>query len=271
MELYPRQIELSGNVFRFSMPEDFSKDMPAYDMVESLDITKPERFDDPEYGNLVRRWWDIKEPGWFGKNLGTVMMDISVQHRVENRERITHDKPYTMKDRLDFMLMLYDRYHQRYDGLNAEMGVTDEGVSPYFSSFANMLGDKFLPSQKEHVFNQQKWIQSSILAPRSELIASLALPLTEHVYLDASFTYSRNDNAYLRDFRDAAFAKMGTIQESFSMEYAEGNPFADIVGGEWLEQTNDEVLEEHREDVLKLFYAEPDTGSERTLPPRDGD
>src|SRR5690625_6563839 len=33
-------------------------------------------FSEPDKGTLVRRWWDIKEPGFFGKKLGTVMMNI---------------------------------------------------------------------------------------------------------------------------------------------------------------------------------------------------
>lgn len=77
-KLHFRQINLSGNIFHFALPEDFSRDMPAADMVETLDIGDSKKFDNPEYGNLIRRWWDIKEPGWFGKKLGTVMMDISV-------------------------------------------------------------------------------------------------------------------------------------------------------------------------------------------------
>src|SRR5690554_492799 len=118
VKTYPRQINLSGNVFHFSLPEDFSKDMPAYDMVEALDISDPQKFDDPEYGNLIRRWWDIKEPGWFGKNLGTVMMDISVQRVVENKQQLLHSNPYHIKNRMDFMLMLDDSFHQNYDALN---------------------------------------------------------------------------------------------------------------------------------------------------------
>jgi hypothetical protein len=62
--LHSRQIDISGNVFHFAMPEDFSNEMPAGDMVEVLDISDLSRFDDPQYGNLIRRWWDIKEPGW---------------------------------------------------------------------------------------------------------------------------------------------------------------------------------------------------------------
>lgn len=254
VKTYPRQINLSGNVFHFYLPEDFSKDMPAYDMVESLDITDLKKFDDPEYGNLIRRWWDIKETGWFGKSLGTVMMDISVQRVAENKQKLLHSNPYDIKDRIDFILMLDDDFHQNYDDLNSEIEPDSGRASAYHSSPFSLVGRKILSLYREFIFNEQKWIESGIAAPRGTLIHIPSLPVSENIYLRVSFTYSRNDNVFIRDFLDAAFAKMRVIQESFRMDYAEGNPFAKIVGEDWLTQTNDEVLEQHRNSILQLFY-----------------
>lgn len=251
-KLYPRQINLSGDVFHFAMPEDFSKDMPAVDMVEHLDISDLSKFDDPQYGNLIRRWWDIKEPGWFGKSLGTVMMDISVQKVVSNKRKLIHDRPYNMQDRMDFMLMLDDTFHQRYDQLNREISSPDR-VVPYHSSFVTMVGDKIETNYREFNFNQQKWIENGIVGPRSDLIIILAIPVDEQVYLEASFTYSKNGDVHLRHFRNAGFAKMANIQKSFLIDYAESNPFKKIVGGVWLEQTNDNVLIQHRDALFNLL------------------
>ncbi len=36
--LQPRQINLSGNIVHFSMPENFSRDMPAEDMKETINL-----------------------------------------------------------------------------------------------------------------------------------------------------------------------------------------------------------------------------------------
>ena len=251
-KLYPRQINLSGNVFHFSMPEDFSKDMPANDMVEALDISDFSKFDNPEYGNLMRRWWDIKEPGWFGKNLGTVMMDISVQKVVTNQRKLIHDRSYDIKDRMDFMLMLDDSFHQRYDQLNKESSSPDRAVA-YHSSFVTMVGDKIETNYREFIFNQQKWVENGIVGPRNDLIIILAIPIDEQVYLEASFTYSKNDDVHLRDFRNAGFAKMANIQKSFLIDYVESNPFKKIVGGVWLEQTNDDALIQHRDALFNLL------------------
>src|SRR5690554_6838070 len=169
VKTYPRQINLSGNIFHFSLPEDFSKDMPAYDMVETLDISDPKKFDDPEYGNLIRRWWDIKEPGWFGKSLGTVMMDISVQRVVENKRQHLHSMPYDIKDRMDFMLMLDDSFHQNYDALNKEIEPESGRAAAYHSSLFSLVNTKIESNHREFIYNGKKWIENGIVAPRSDL------------------------------------------------------------------------------------------------------
>lgn len=255
VKTYPRQINLSGNVFHFSLPEDFSKDMPAYDMVEALDISDPQKFDDPEYGNLIRRWWDIKEPGWFGKNLGTVMMDISVQRVVENKQQLLHSNPYHIKNRMDFMLMLDDSFHQNYDALNKEIAPEHGNYQAYHSSPFTLSGRKVISMYRDFVFNEQKWIESGMAAPRGELIADYSIPLAEHAYLKVSFTYSQNANVLPLEFRRGyAYSKTEDILKSFKMDYTKDNPFAKIVGEDWLTQTNDEVLEQHRDSILQLFY-----------------
>ena len=222
-KLYPHQINLSGNVFYFALPEDFSKDMPAADMIEALDISDPAMFDNPEYGNLLRRWWDIKKPGWFGKQLGTVMMDISVQRVFPNTQHLLHNRPYDITDRLDFMLMLDDSYHQRYDSPNEP----NESVAPnkaFHSGLAFMIGDDVTALQRDAVFNLQKWTSYSIAAPGDELIVIYAIPLTENIYLEVSFTYSHNNNVLPLVFRrDYAFPKFQETLESFKIDYAEGN------------------------------------------------
>ena len=253
-KLFPQQIDLSGNIFHFSLPENFSSDMPAYDVVNRLDITDTQKFDNGEYGNLVRRWWDIKAPGWFGKKLGTVMMDISVQRVAANKQQLISKNPYDIRDRMDFILMLDESFHQRYDALNQELVPEDGSAEAYGFSFATVSREKIFSVCREKIFNDQKWIENSISAPRGDLIVVDVLPVTTSVYLEVSFTYSANDDVNLRDFLDTAFAKMEKIQDSFKVSYAPGNPFAKIVSEDWMEYTNTEVLEQHRGTILKLFY-----------------
>lgn len=253
-QLYHRQVNLSGNIFHFSMPEDFSKDMPAKDLVERLDISDIELFTKPENGNLIRRWWDIKEPKWFGKNLGSVMMDISVQRVAENRAKRIHESSYNIADRLDFMLMLDDLYHQRYDDLNKTLPIEPGRTAPYHSSLLTIVGGKIYSTHNEHVTHGQKWLKQSIAGPRGTLIVNYAIPLNKNVFLNASFTYSPNDGVSTRELLDVAQPKVNGIDQSFEIVYAPNNEMAKVVSADWLLLDNDEVLNQRRNEILKLFY-----------------
>ena len=263
-KLYPYQIDISGNVFHFAMPEDFSKDMPAGDMVEVLGISDLSRFDDPQYGNLIRRWWDIKEPGWFGKALGTVMFDLSVQRNFSNTQHLVHQRPYDTSDRLDFMMMLHDSYMQRYEPLNEALE-EDAGLDiSYYSSFAVMIGDEVAALQRDAIFNQQKWTTYSIAAPRGELIVIYAIPLTINVYLEASLTYSHNDNVSPLEFRRGqAFRKFEPMVESFKLDYVSKNSLKEVVGKGWLEQSTTDTIQQNPDLLISVFGVQPD---ERILP-----
>lgn len=253
-QIFPRQVNLSGNIFHFSMPEDFSKDMPAADMIESLDINDLKKFDDPQYGNLIRRWWDIKEPGWFGKKLGSVMMDISVQRVAENRAKIFHASPYDIKDRMDFILMLNDVYHQRYDEFNKTMQPDEGNSAAYNSGFAMVSGRKIFSLYHDHISNNEKWVRHYISAPEGATIVVLAIPVSEQTYLYVNFTYSPNSNIAPRKFNRMADAKFDTVYNSLNIEYTNSNEMKKVVSNDWLKHTNNEVLEQHRQSVQELFY-----------------
>lgn len=251
---HPRQVSLSGNIFHFAMPEDFSKDMPAHDMVESLDITDVSNFDNPEYGNLLRRWWDIKETGWFGRPLGTVMMDVSVQRVVENKATHIHTRPYDIRDRMDFVLMLNDRFHQRYDAINAEIEAESGPFNIYNAGFATVNRKALYATWREPVINQQKWIETNVAAPHGVLTVLLNLPLTDNAFIEVSFTYSKNDNILLTEFIDVASLKMDIIKNSMRVKYEPKSVFENIVSEEWLQRSNDEILNQHYGEIMKLFY-----------------
>ncbi len=236
------------------MPEDFIKDIPAADMVEQLDIADPKRFDNGEYGNLLRRWWDIKESGWFGKELGTVMLDISVQRVPENTKKLIHDKPFIIHDRMDFLLMIDNLHALRYGELNKSLKKHSEDVDEYYSSFATVSGSEIRSLYRDFDFNNKRWIKLESTAPRGGYVKTYVIPLTDSIYLDATFTYAKNDGAYAWDFVRAADAKMTSVWESFNLSYAKGNPFDEITGHDWLEQTNTEALQSYRLEILKLFY-----------------
>jgi hypothetical protein len=250
-----RTVNLSGNYFSFSMPEDFSKDMPAEDLVESLAVTNLEKFNDSEYGNLIRRWWDIKKPGLFGKNIGIVMMDISVQRASDNKQLKIHDRAYNLSERLDLLLMIDDTLHQRYDELVAQTKGLDDGLSYYVGSFAQLLGKKIGTGFRDRIYNNQKWIGYSVLAPSNQLITGLVTPLTNQLYLEVMFTFSPNKNVLPREFREYAYQKIQIIEDSLRIDYAKENAILTTMKSkEWLTVTNDQVLQSNQELLLVPFF-----------------
>src|SRR5690625_7174073 len=64
-----RSVDLSGNVFQFAMPEGVSRDMPAAETVERLDISVPSIVSDPANSTLMQRCGDMKDPGFLGNKL----------------------------------------------------------------------------------------------------------------------------------------------------------------------------------------------------------
>lgn len=237
------------------MQEDFSKDMPAPDMTEKLDINDLTKFDKSDYGNIIRRWWDIKNTGWFGKKLGTVMLDISLQRKIDNKAKLIHENPYNITDRLDFMLMLHDLFHQRYDHLNQTLTPDPGRTLAYHTSFATLTGNKLSSLQNETLANKQKWIRQSIAGPNGVIIINLAMPLNANLFILVSFTYAPNNGIATRELIAAAKEKTDTIEQSLKVNFAENNAIGASTADKFLHQSNNDALNQQRDEVIKLFHS----------------
>ncbi|WP_040390944.1 hypothetical protein [Cellvibrio sp. BR] len=253
-KIYPRQVSLSGNIFHFSMPENFSKDMPAANMIEILNIENLQKFDNPEYGNIIRRWWDIKKPGFFGKELGTVMMDISIQRIPKNKKKVLSEKTFNITNRLDFMMMINEQLHNRFDQLNREIEPELPGTYAYYFSCCSLLGEKILSNYRDHIYGNQKWLGYSVAAPLNQLIAGRALPINKNSYLEVIFTYSPNQNVPPREFQNIAHQTTQPIENSFKVDYLPENEIKNLVEKAWLNKTNDEVMNENYNAILVPLF-----------------
>jgi len=56
--LMPRKLCVSNILFSFSMPENFSIDMPADDMIENIDLYNNKTLNSAGVINVLNRWWD---------------------------------------------------------------------------------------------------------------------------------------------------------------------------------------------------------------------
>lgn len=242
-----RQVELSGNVFSFSMPENFSKDLPAEPLIEKVDIENG--FSDTP---LIQRWWDIKKPGFWGGDLGTVMMSITVFRVPENRVQKIHSKPYDPTNRLDLILLIDESLRARYtDGKGNLTSVYD------FGGVASLSGGKIETAYRDSVFNQQKWTSYTGGGPSGQLIVNSVIPISHHAYIEVSFNYSPNGGVFPRYFRDVAYNITNKIEASFHVKYADSNPVKKAVEIDWLNSTTDDAVRSKQEILtLKIFGPE---------------
>lgn len=258
--LSQRQVDIGGNLFSFDLPENFSKDLPADDMVEQLDISSVDRFDDLTVGHILRRWWDIKEPGWFGSELGTVMLEMSVQRiHPNNLERI-HSQPYDVTDRLDFMFAIEELLMRRYREHNEEVRNPDGSwnfeMAYNVSGIATMLGGRVDARYWNQVSNNQMWTRYGIAGSNGVLLVNYALPITREFMIELTFTYSPNTNADARHFLRTAEKTTDKITNSLYFQYPEDSPVKAAVEGPWLTETTDDVVRSRWQTIVKPLFGE---------------
>lgn len=244
----PRQVSLAGNQFHFALPEDFSRDMPADDLVLELDIDDLSLLDNPANGTLIRRWWDIKDDSFFRKNIGTVMLEVAAVRVPDNKLKRLDETPYDISDRLQFITAIEEFLHNRYREHNSSLTEDNKRNFSYsLPSISYLVGSKFGTEFIDITHNQQKWTRYSLTGPNDQLLVCFALPVTEQVILEAVFTYSPNQGVFPRELRDFAYQKTNPIEQSFLVEFEQGNPFEKVVGEYWLNTDTNQVLEAQRD------------------------
>ncbi|MBU3070908.1 hypothetical protein KOI40_13870 [Aestuariicella sp. G3-2] len=267
-----RQVNIGGHVFSFDLPEGFSKDLPADDMVKDLEISSLDQFNDLIAGNILRRWWDIKEPGWFGSDLGTLMLEMSVQRIHPNTRKRLNSEPYDVTDRLGIMLAVDELVYRRYSEHNEEVrhpdGSWNHELAYFNSGIASMLGPTLYAAQRDHIVNGQSWLRYSISAPHDAIVTSYALPINQSFMIELTFTYAVNHGIALqggkRDFlRTAEDRITNPIINSLYFEYPKDSPVKAVVEGKWLTETTDDVVRSRWQTIVKPLFG--DEAYERAL------
>ncbi len=202
-----RQIELSGNIVQFAMPEGFSRDMPADDVVERVDLSHDALFHDARHFTLLRRWWDYRSGGLWRKDLGTLMMSILVRRRPAGSE-------WDMLDRAQFILTIHDELERTYAQDNRE---ALERGQPEFETLL-----PYIENYEEFVFGGQRWLRHPLAG--NTVSHAYYIPLTKTDYLMVDFTYMQADGVARDDYYDAVRPEVERIMNSFHVSYAAANP-----------------------------------------------
>lgn len=232
-QLMPRQINLSGNIVHFAMPENFSKDMPAENMIESVDLSDKSVYGDYQKFTLIRRWWDFKDSGWFGKEYGTLMMSLYIK---EAAETVSVD---TLKP-LNFIDIIIDDIERSKPENPDPLRV----YSDYFAAY------------REQYFNQQRWIEyAQDKTDPPQILFLYAIPVTEKQYLVAEFTTAPDDSVGIRNFlENHTLPFTNKIMNTFQIDYLPDNPAKQAVlktDGPTLQQLIDKKIKqlEHSSQV----------------------
>ncbi|GLS25046.1 hypothetical protein [Marinibactrum halimedae] len=84
-KLMPRVVDISGVKFHFSMPENFSLDMPADDLVEHVNLSQYENMAESGAIQLMKRWWDFYNGKPHPRNtVGTLMLSLDILKKPSN-------------------------------------------------------------------------------------------------------------------------------------------------------------------------------------------
>lgn len=250
---FQRSADLSGNTFHFRMPENFSKDMPAPPLNTHVDLDNLAGAENEEAGRLLQRWWDVEEPGWFGKELGTVMMDISVREVAENRSKRFWKEPFEIRDRFEYLLMIDEFMHQRVQHLNQSAGAEGNEETPYHNSSFSMLGDKVVPFFWDIDSNGQRWLQSGFTGPNSVIYSSYSIPLTDKHFLEVMFIYAVAQGTPGPHYLEHAKKITAPILDSLQVQYIRDNPYGRLVESDWQQVGVEQLVAKRQELLVKQF------------------
>ena len=204
---HQRHINLSGNQISFSMPENFSRDFPGEDLVETVDLNNVTAALDYHGVTLMRRFWDFKTDGFFKKNTGTLVLLLTVKKIPDGcQKNLAHP--------LEFVEVLQQALCEQCEESNK---TTAEEYRFAYSETFNAFG--------EHVFNQHRWIRYVRIRNDGREHASYsAIPVTPSHYFVAEFISLPADTIGMRSFTDNySYNLRDKIMDTFDVAYAAGN------------------------------------------------
>ncbi|WP_347330073.1 hypothetical protein [Marinimicrobium locisalis] len=253
----PRTTDLSGNRLTFAMVEDFSRDMPARDLVTDFNLSQLNLKANDEAGLLIQRWWDIKEPGWFGRELGTVMLDISVREVVANTSQRLQQENFNTRDKLQFVFM-YDEYlTQKYRSMNLAAGAEEHEDNAHYYSAFTLLGEKLLVKHKDYMANGQNWVESAASGPSGTVHQLFAIPLTDDHFLEVTLIFAINRGYPTGHyFLERADRITEPFLDTLFIDYARENPYQSLVGERWHTPSVKALMQEQYDTIVKQFPAQ---------------
>ncbi len=211
--MFERAIQLPDAELRFSMTEDFSKDMPAAPLVEKITLDMLHNLKTPGDRFVVgRRWWDVKPPGWFKKTLGSIQMTAMVGLAIDKQgARLS----FCNFSQIDFLYFYREALVERWRRHNEELSPESKlqfGVE--VPSFFGAIGQRFVPHYLYKKTHRNVPLLEVAAGNSGVINYYFSVPVGDEIYLEFEFVGAPNADISAYVFHDFALNKINTIKDS---------------------------------------------------------
>ncbi|WP_157960368.1 hypothetical protein [Marinimicrobium alkaliphilum] len=259
-----RSVDIDGNIFQFSMPENFSRDMPANDMIKKVDTHSQDFRYSGHAKTVIQRWWDVKERGFFGKNLGSLMMNIAI-HKAQDHS--SQWGAFDTQSRFDYIIMIDEHMTRHYDDINKNISQQESEFDRHSYSGFSVYGDEIKTSFNDRLSNNQLWTHYGSTGPNGLLTAYYSIPISPDAFIEVQFLHAPNHDSGSWEFLDRARNIVTAVVDSFHVDYAKKNPVKAAVEEHWQAKAIADVIGDNQDKLLTLFEQRAlDGGNQESRP-----
>lgn len=231
--MFERVIHLPDTEMRFSITEDFSKDMPAAPFVEKVTADMLSGLKMPGDRFVIgRRWWDLKPQGLFKKSWGSMQMTVSIGSVVDLKFEKINLCDLGQKGFLGFYReSLVEKWKSHNEGvLPEDMLQYGIDISPLYS----VRGKEYVPyfgygrTEKGNIFIETATGHGAVI------YYYFSFPVAVDKYLEFEFVGAPNVNGSPYLFQEQVRGRIKSITDSFLLSLREDRGCMSEVLGKWV-------------------------------------
>ncbi|HRH77551.1 MAG TPA: hypothetical protein PK129_09420 [Cellvibrionaceae bacterium] len=211
--MFERVVQLPDAELRFSMAEDFSKDMPAAPLVEKVTIDMLQELKSLGDRFVVgRRWWDVRPPGWFKKTWGSIQMTAVIGAAIDKQGARLNFCNFSQVDFLRFYReALIERWRHHNEELSPESKL-QFGVE--IPSFFGAIGQRFVPHYLYKKTHGNIPLLETAAGYSGVINYYFSVPVADGIYLELEFVGAPSVDVSAYVFHDLALNKINAIKDS---------------------------------------------------------
>lgn len=239
--MFERVVQLPDAELRFSMTENFSKDMPAAPLVEKVTFDMLHDFKAPQNRFVIgRRWWDLKPPGFFKKNWGSVQMTVAIGASVDlHGEKLDFCK-FGQADFLAFYReSLLDKWRLHNAAVAPENKIKySVDISPFFDS----VGQRFVSYFEYKKNSHQVVLLEGVGGRDADIYSYYAVPVDKGFFLEFEFIRAPDLNGSPYSFQVQVRERIRSIIDSVILSSVSKNNCIFSVIEKWVNVSSVDLL-----------------------------